>query len=337
MRALGLLAEGSAAMKILLADDEPIARTMLEHWLVGWGYDVIPVKDGEAALEALRADPEIRMAVVDWVMPKLDGIEVCRRVRSGPSEPYTYLLLLTARDNKSDIVEGLDAGADDYLVKPCNPLELKVRLRAGRRVVELQEQLVSARESLRFETMHDGLTGMLNRSAVLEHLDRELVRATRSGAQVALLMADLDLLKAVNDEFGHPAGDAVLREVARRMQEAVRAYDSLGRLGGGEILCVLPECSADVAVSVSERLGAAVSHAPIATSAGAISITASVGVASTEQLPGATAEQLMRAADAALGRAKQAGRARSCLAGPQDFSQRRHADFGAARQSATTS
>ncbi|HEY8945041.1 MAG TPA: diguanylate cyclase, partial [Polyangiaceae bacterium] len=234
-------------MKILLADDEPIARTMLEHWLGGWGYSVTAVKDGEAALEALRSDPQIRMAVIDWVMPKLDGVGVCKRIRSGPSEPYTYVLLLTARDAKADIVEGLDAGADDYLIKPCNPLELKVRLRAGRRVVELQEQLVNARESLRFEAMHDGLTGMLNRRALFDQLDRELQRSARRGAPVAVVMADVDALRNINDTLGHGAGDSVLREIARRLKGCVRAYDSVGRIGGEEILCVLPECGSDVA------------------------------------------------------------------------------------------
>jgi two-component system, cell cycle response regulator len=324
-------------MKILLADDEPIARTMLEHWLGGWGYTVTAVKDGEAALEALRVDPEIRMAVVDWVMPKLDGVGVCRSIRSGPNEPYIYVLLLTARDNKADIVEGLDAGADDYLIKPCNPLELKVRLRAGRRVVELQEQLVNARESLRFEAMHDALTGMLNRRAVLEQLERELLRSARRGAPVAVLMADLDAFKALNDEFGNTAGDSVLRETARRMKGCVRAYDSVGRIGGEEILCVLPECSAEVAFGVAERIGASLAQTPVTTSAGAVPISAGIGVASTDQLPGATAEQLLRAADAALLCAKQLGRGRFSLATPQDFSQRRSGDFGVVQQTASSS
>src|SRR6185295_5091796 len=186
-------------MKILLADDEPIARTMLEHWLAGWGYEVTLARDGESALQALKDDPELRLLVVDWVMPKKDGIEVCKAIRSGPQEPYVYVVLLTAKDDKSDIIAGLDAGADDYLVKPCNPLELKVRLRAGRRVIELQEQLVSARETLRFEAMHDSLTQLLNRRATLEQLDRELVRAARRGAPLTVITADLDHFKAVND------------------------------------------------------------------------------------------------------------------------------------------
>jgi len=317
-------------MKILLADDEPIARTMLEHWLTGWGYVVTAVKDGEAALAALQTDPEIRLAVVDWVMPKVDGVGVCRAIRGGPQEPYIYVLLLTARDNKADIVEGLDAGADDYLVKPCNPLELKVRLRAGRRVVELQEQLVGAREALRYEAMHDALTGLLNRRAVLEQLDRELVRSARHGTSTAVLMGDLDHFKAVNDTYGHGAGDTVLRETARRMGQCVRAYDSLGRLGGEEMLCVLPECSAAVAYGIAERLGTVLAQAPVPTSAGPVPITISIGVAATDQFPDASAEQLVRTADFALYRAKHGGRARCYLATPQDFAAKKSGEHGPA-------
>jgi diguanylate cyclase (GGDEF)-like protein len=306
-------------VKILLADDEPIARTMLQHWLTGWGYTVVAVKDGEAAIAALQADQEIRLAVVDWVMPKVDGVQVCRHVRSGPSEPYIYVVLLTARDNKTDIVDGLDAGADDYLIKPCNPLELKVRLRAGRRVVELQEELVAAREELRYEAMHDGLTTLLNRRAVLEQLDRELMRSARSGAPVAVLMGDLDHFKAVNDSFGHASGDAVLAEAANRMKACVRAYDSLGRVGGEEFLCVLPECSPAMGTAVAQRFCAALAQNPISTPNGDVPVTISLGVASTEQAGAVTADALVRAADAALYRAKAAGRARASLALPSDF------------------
>jgi two-component system cell cycle response regulator len=315
---LSLLRDGHP-VKILLADDEPIARTMLQHWLTGWGYTVVAVKDGEAAIAALQADQEIRLAVVDWVMPKVDGVQVCRHVRNGPSEPYIYVVLLTARDNKTDIVDGLDAGADDYLIKPCNPLELKVRLRAGRRVVELQEELVAAREALRYEAMHDGLTTLLNRRAVLEQLDRELKRSSRSGAPVAVLMGDLDHFKAVNDTFGHAAGDAVLAEAANRMKACVRAYDSLGRVGGEEFLCVLPECSPAMGCSVAERFCATLAQNPISTPSGDIPVTISLGVASTEQSGAVTADALVRAADAALYRAKAAGRARASLAVASDF------------------
>jgi len=306
-------------MKILLADDEPIARTMLEHWLTGWGYEVITVRDGEAALNALAADPTLRLAIIDWVMPKVDGIEVCRKVRSGPAEPYVYLVLLTAKDDKADIIQGLDAGADDYLVKPCNPLELKVRLRAGKRVIELQEQLVSARETLRFEAMHDSLTELLNRGATLEQLDRELVRASRRAMPVTVIMADLDHFKNINDTYGHATGDIVLREAARRLKGGVRAYDSLGRLGGEEFIAVLPECEAKVGYQVAQRLCRLVSETPVLTPAGKIPVTVSLGVAALDQVAGATSEDLMRAADSALYQAKHSGRARAVLASATDW------------------
>jgi diguanylate cyclase (GGDEF)-like protein len=307
-------------MKILLADDEPIARTMLEHWLVGWGYQVTLARDGESALQALKDDPELRLLVVDWVMPKKDGIEVCKEIRSGLQEPYVYVVLLTAKDDKSDIIAGLDAGADDYLVKPCNPLELKVRLRAGRRVIELQEQLVSARESLRFEAMHDSLTGLLNRGAVLEQLSKELLRASRRGAPVSVLMGDLDHFKSINDTHGHVAGDAVLKETARRLKAGVRAYDSVGRLGGEEFIAVLPECDAKTGLSVAQRLCRSLSDSPTTFGGKAISQSISIGVAATDQYGGPTrVEELVRAADAALYRAKHAGRSRALLAIDREF------------------
>jgi len=306
-------------MKILLADDEPIARTMLEHWLTGWGYEVVTVRDGDAALNALAADPTLRLAIIDWVMPKVDGIEVCRKIRSGPAEPYVYVVLLTAKDDKSDIIEGLDAGADDYLVKPCNPLELKVRLRAGKRVIDLQEQLVSARESLRFEAMHDSLTQLLNRGATLDQLERELVRATRRALPVTVVMADLDHFKVINDTYGHATGDVVLREAARRLKLGVRAYDSVGRLGGEEFIAVLPECESKVGLQVAQRLCKLVGEAPVVTPTSKVPLTVSIGVASSDQFPGATAEDLMRAADSALYQAKRIGRARAVLATSSDW------------------
>ena len=306
-------------MKILLADDEPIARTMLEHWLAGWGYEVTLARDGESALQALKDDPELRLLVVDWVMPKKDGIEVCKAIRSGPQEPYVYIVLLTAKDDKSDIIAGLDAGADDYLVKPCNPLELKVRLRAGRRVIELQEKLVKARESLRFEAMHDSLTGLLNRGAVIEQLTKELVRASRRGAPVSVLMGDLDHFKVINDTHGHAAGDAVLRETARRLKAGVRAYDSVGRLGGEEFIAVLPECDAKTGVAVAQRLCRSLADSPTKYNGTAIAHSISIGVAATDQFGSARADELIRAADAALYRAKHAGRSRALLAVEKEF------------------
>jgi diguanylate cyclase (GGDEF)-like protein len=305
-------------MKILLADDEPIARTMLEHWLKGWGYDVTAVRDGEAALDALRADPDLRLAIIDWVMPKRDGIEVCRELRKGPQE-YVYVVLLTAKDDKADIIAGLDAGADDYLVKPCNPLELKVRLRAGRRVLELQEQLVQAREALRIQAMNDSLTGLLSRGAVMELLDREMTRATRDSSHVSVIVGDLDDFRAINEGHGPTTGDAVLREVARRLKASLRGYDSLGRVGGEEFVAVLPDCGADEGMLVAERLRKALSDKPFCTDAGLHTVTLCLGVSSTDQFGAASTEALIRAADSALHAAKHVGRDRVELASTSDW------------------
>jgi two-component system cell cycle response regulator len=196
---------------------------------------------------------------------------------------------------------------------------LKVRLRAGRRVIELQEQLVAARETLRFEAMHDSLTQLLNRGATLEQLERELVRASRRMAPVTVVMADLDHFKAINDTFGHATGDVVLREAARRLKIGVRAYDSVGRLGGEEFIAVLPECEAKVGLTVAQRLCRLVSDAPVVTPVGKVPVTISIGIAASDQFPGATAEELMRAADAALYQAKHTGRARCVLASSADW------------------
>lgn len=306
-------------MKILLADDEPIARTMLEHWLTGWGYHVTTARDGEAALSALKADSELRMAIVDWVMPKMDGTDVCRALRTGPQEPYVYVVLLTARDRKDDIVRGLDAGADDYLVKPCNPLELEVRLRAGRRLIELQAQLVQAREALRFEAMHDALTGLLNRRALLSLLGNEMSRASRTGNPLSIIMADLDRFKAINDCYGHATGDAVLREAAQRMKSGVRAYDSVGRIGGEEFMLILPDCPSRIGVTIADRLRELVCASPVAARTGDVAVTTSLGVSSSDQMPNASAEDLIRAADSALYKAKHSGRNRVVMATSADW------------------
>jgi diguanylate cyclase (GGDEF)-like protein len=181
--------------------------------------------------------------------------------------------------------------------------------------------------------MHDGLTTLLNRRAVLEQLDRELTRSARSGSPVAVLMGDLDHFKAVNDTYGHAAGDSVLVETSKRLKTCIRPYDSLGRLGGEEFLCVLPECTTAMGYTVAQRFGASLSQAPILTESGPVPVTISLGVASTEQYGAVTADALVRAADAALYRAKSAGRARACLALASDFVLRRSGELIAVQSS----
>jgi two-component system cell cycle response regulator len=216
-------------MKILIADDEPVSRRMLQGLLTKWGYDVVCVEDGNAAWEWLNRLDAPRLALLDWMMPGRNGIEVCAEMRRKRHDPYTYIVLLTAKGAKESVVEGLESGADDYLIKPFHSRELKARLRVGLRMLELEDTLVQAREAMRFKAMHDVLTGVWNRGAILEALEREMSRARREGSSLGILIADLDHFKQINDTCGHHAGDSVLGEVTRRMQASIRAYDMIGR------------------------------------------------------------------------------------------------------------
>ena len=219
-------------MRVLIADDSLLSRRLLEETLRGWGYDVQVAQDGVEAWKILSGDDPPTLAVLDWMMPGHTGPELCRLVRQRAAEPYTYILLLTSRNEKDDVVEGMDSGADDYITKPFDKHELKVRLRAGTRIVDLQEQLVAAREALRQQATRDYLTQLWNRSSILEFLNRELSRSERDRTPIGVVVADLDRFKAINDTHGHFAGDVALQESARRMQGSVRAYDAIGRYGG---------------------------------------------------------------------------------------------------------
>ncbi|HUY90623.1 MAG TPA: diguanylate cyclase [Pirellulales bacterium] len=297
-------------MKVLVADDEAISRRMLESLLGRWGYDVIAAKDGTEALKILMSPDSPKMAVLDWVMPGVDGPQLCREIRRTRAEPYTYVLLCTGKRTQQDIVAGLEAGADDYLTKPFDPAELKVRLRTGQRILYLQDQLISAREALRDEATHDPLTGLWNRAAVLNILSQELGRSQRQGARLSVLLIDLDHFKRINDAYGHQIGDQVLRQVAQAMRESVRRYDSIGRYGGEEFLVVLPDCDESSAVSRAERLRLAVASMTIETPAGRIRATASFGVAAFDKETCPKSFDLIQAADEALYRAKRNGRNR---------------------------
>jgi len=301
-------------MRVLIAEDDPMSRRLLAAILAKWGYDVVPCADGAEAWTALQFDDAPRIALLDWMMPGLDGPQVCREVRRLARDAYTYIVLLTAKSGKEDLIEGMDAGADDYVGKPFDPHELQVRLRAGQRVVELHEQLLATREELRTQATHDGLTGLWNRGAILEILDKELARACRTSAPLAILMADLDHFKHINDTHGHAAGDTVLREVARRLTASLRPYDSVGRVGGEEFLLILPGCDAATAASVAERVRSGIAAAPIAIAEEATQLTVSVGVACRAQDGSEDGEALVRASDVALYEAKRAGRNRFATA-----------------------
>jgi diguanylate cyclase (GGDEF)-like protein len=215
-------------------------------------------------------------------MPEIDGTELCRRIRQRKPSLYQYILLVTGKNDRRDIVHGLDAGADDYLTKPFDRDELRVRLRVGKRILDLQDNLIKAREELRFQATHDLLTGLWNRGAVIELLNHELDRSARFSIPTAVLMLDLDHFKKINDTHGHLAGDAVLKEAAQRLTHAVRSYDCIGRYGGEEFLAVLPGCDKSQTRKTAERIRSAIASSPVSAAGSDISFTISIGATVAE-------------------------------------------------------
>lgn len=297
-------------MKILIAEDEPAIRHLLKVILVKWGYEVVVARDGNEALQILLSDDAPQLTILDWKMPGMEGIEICRRIRELADESYAYLILLTSQQGDEDLVFGMEAGADDYITKPFKHNELRVRLRAGRRIIELQNELLAAREILYAKATHDSLTGLLNHEEILDILDKELARSERDGVCASIIMADIDHFKMVNDNYGHLAGDAVLRIIAEKMHSMQRSYDSIGRYGGEEFMIVLPECCLECAVAFAERLRSCISQDSMDTSEGLIPVTISLGVAASGKEGLQDGYSLVKAADAALYKAKENGRNR---------------------------
>lgn len=294
-------------MKVLVADDSATSRQMLRSVLAKWGYDVVLADNGAQAWEILAdADPP-PIAILDWVMPHLSGPQVCRRVRDTHREPYTYILLLTSKNAKSEIVEGLEAGADDYIVKPFYEHELQMRLRTGKRIVDFHLELLKAREELREQANKDLLTMLPNRSAISNALRQEISRAHRERRTVGVILLDIDHFKKINDTYGHFAGDAVLRETALRLRANMRPYDQVGRYGGEEFLVVLPNCDLEQASHQAERMRQRLQETSISCDGVELFISASFGVTisdGSERNP----EVFVRVADEALYRAKADGR-----------------------------
>jgi two-component system cell cycle response regulator len=297
---------------VLIAEDDPIFRRILESWFKRWDYRVTAVENGLDAWEVLQKEDAPQLAILDWMMPGMDGLELCRRIRRREQGTYLYVLLLTAKDNKQDVIAGLEAGADDYLTKPFDVDELRARICAGRRILDLQAALIRAHDDLQFAAAHDPLTGLWNRGAILDLLNREVSRRQRTGDALGVIMADIDYFKKINDTHGHLVGDAVLQEVTRRLAVGVRPYDVVGRYGGEEFLVVFPGCSAPNLIVGAERLRHCIADQPIATSAGQIPVTLSLGLSSAEQGEKETldCEAFLRIADEALYAAKARGRNR---------------------------
>ena len=297
-----------SGMRILIADDSLVSRHLLEATLRNWGYEVVVACDGTEAWKILQGNSAPSIAILDWMMPGQTGPEVCRLVRQKAIEPYTYILLLTSRSLKEDVVAGMDSGADDYLTKPFDQHELKVRLRAGTRIVDLQAELLATREAMREQATRDYLTNLWNRSSILATLDRELTRSAREHCPCGVVLLDLDHFKQINDTRGHFAGDLALREAARRMQTSIRAYDAEGRYGGEEFLVVLPGCDEESTRHQADRMRAAIYAEPVEMPESPLQLTASFGCSTFTGFGPVNVEMLIRTADEALYKAKDSGR-----------------------------
>lgn len=296
---------------VLIAEDDLTSRILLQKVLARWDYEVLTTTNGAEAWQALQEPDAPRLVILDWMMPELDGIEVCRRLRRLESEQPPYVILLTARGGKEDIVKGLDAGANDYLGKPYDPEELRARVEVGRRFIELNERLIEAQRALEVLARTDALTGILNRRAIVRRLDEELARAGREGQPLSIGMLDIDHFKRVNDAYGHAAGDEVLREVVRRASTVLRPYDVLGRFGGEEFLVIVTGADGPEALEILERVRVAVRAGPIAFDEHELTVTVSLGGATSRGEP---ADQLLVRADDALYAAKDQGRDRVLMA-----------------------
>ena len=298
--------------RILLVEDEPGLVMTLSDLLGAEGYDVESATDGPAGLSKARKD-KFDLLVLDVMLPGKSGLEVCRELRRQGHD--VAILMLTAKTQLYDRVVGLKLGADDYLTKPFHPQELRVRLRAGRRILELQEELVRAREALLVQATHDGLTGLLNRPAILDALLTETERTRRERQPLALVITDLYHFKAVNDRYGHLAGDAVLREAARRMKSITRGYDAVGRYGGEEFLMVLPGCGPAAAAARAEQLRQVIADTPFLVGRDLLPVTCCVGLCCREGATAADAYAMIQEADVALYKAKRRGRNRVEVSG----------------------
>jgi two-component system cell cycle response regulator len=302
----GTPSQSGMPLRVIVAEDDASSRHLLQHFLKQWGFDSNVASDGNQAWELLQSKDVPTIAIFDWVMPGLEGVELCRKVRRLSRQHYTYVLLLTSKIEKQDVIEGLGAGADDYVSKPFNPKELQARLLVAQRIISFQEQLIATREELRVQATHDFLTQLLNRAGIMDALEQELNRSDRNQGVFSVILADIDHFKQINDTYGHAAGDQVLREVAARMKASLRSYDVAGRYGGEEFLVIVPDCDEAAALRVAEKMRNAVCSTPIQILGADRTTSISLGV-STRSEP-TSADALLSGADTALYQAKSFGR-----------------------------
>ncbi|HEY0801438.1 MAG TPA: response regulator [Steroidobacteraceae bacterium] len=267
---------------VLVVDDDELVRARLSALLKGFHYDIQVAASGEQALQVIE-ESQCRIVLTDWQMPDMDGLTLCRHVRNSHDDGYVYILMLTVRNAKEDILTGLAAGADDYIVKGAPIRELIARLEVARRITQVEQSFrIRDRETHRLSHI-DSLTGAHNLRYLAEHLPRELGRSQRYGHSLAVLSCEIDELKLIIDRFGRPAGEDVLREFVARCQGSIRtASDWLARVGEGEFMIVLPETAARGAHRVAQKLRQILAMEPVSTRAGSVSVAATVTVTAME-------------------------------------------------------
>jgi len=290
-------------MKILIAEDDPISRRILEANLLEWDYEVMVASDGAEALEIIQQPESPNLIISDWMMPRMDGLALCREIRNVEKSEYIYFIILTAKGEKRDIIEGLEAGADDFLSKPFNQEEMKYRIRIGERIINLERRIMELANT-------DPLTGLLNRRAFMERVEQEISRAQREKQPFSLVMADIDHFKSVNDTHGHQIGDLVLQRFADQLTASIRPYDFLGRYGGEEFVVCLAGADGLQAASIAERMRRQVEamEVMLPDDSRSIRITASFGTASYAIEFGENVDLLIKRVDDALYLAKNKGR-----------------------------
>jgi diguanylate cyclase (GGDEF)-like protein len=301
------------ALSVLIVDDSLVEQTFLNDSLTANGYKVTVTSNGKEALEVLKRT-FIPLVITDWVMPEMDGLELCSRIRQEAFPSYIFIILLTGKGQKKDIITGLDAGADDYIIKPVDLPELLARIRTGRRVLKLERNLSNALEQVKTMLITDTLTGCYNRRYLMESLPNEIKRSKRYGHSLSVAMMDIDNFKKINDTYGHQVGDKVLCEMTSNINSAIRSgLDWLARYGGEEFMLILPETDLDGAKKTIERVINNLSTMIIPVGSETLNITLSFGVTTYDPInntKGISEEILLKAADRYLYRAKKEGKNR---------------------------
>jgi two-component system, cell cycle response regulator len=295
-------------MKVLIAEDDTISRKLMKNILARSGYDVVISRNGQEAWDILQGNDRPYLVISDWMMPKVSGVDLCRKIRSADWPRYIYFIITTTKGQKENVIEGLEAGADDYIIKPFDPEELKYRAKIGERILALENRIMQLACS-------DPLTDVLNRRAFFERLEEEIQRTFRDGSDLAVILTDIDKFKKINDQFGHQVGDYVLQHFARELKACSRPYDFVGRYGGEEFVVGLPDTDSLTGRIAAERVRKRIASLKLVLpdTQQTIGLTASFGVATIGDVSDNHAAQIVAQADKAMYQAKQNGRNRVCV------------------------